>query len=396
MLAAALAGCVRGRGPASAGTAETAETAAPVRLASHAIPSVPARRTSTLLNFESPADLTFVAASPANSVALDRTVARDGGSSLALSPQAREVTFKLPALLAGREFPGDWTLAGAYFYADSPAYVTAIYELPGRPVASRTIALPARAWVPVMVDLGGTGADVGSLRFQFVPAPGGTIRCDDLVLIDNNDALVDAACENGGGHWSVARRGLNYLVERTGGASPFKYALLSAEAQQGGWRIAEAGTARARFEAGPKPSTFTVYADGRAYVDGAFRPMTAGLPDARELAAQAASPADVHVAAGTGIVRRNTPGDADNDGYNESCGAYQLAAAGPRLEFTLAPQTPVLVRPVVEIADLPPGPVLITMEGQLVEISKRMSNGNVLVELPARIERPTLVNVRVK
>jgi len=71
-------------------------------------------------------------------------------------------------------------------------------------------------------------------------------------------------------------------------------------------------------------------------------------------------------------------------------------AAGPRLEFTISPRTPVLSRPVIEIANLPPGDVRVTMEGRLIDGARRLGNGNLLIELPARIERSTLVNVRVQ
>lgn len=389
----AAAGCASGRGSDRGHERVDATTAAvPVRLASHAVPSVPARRTSTLLDFESPADLFFIAATPAHSVSIDAAAARDGVNSLLAPAQAREIVIKLPSLLEGREFPADWTLVGAYFHSDAPAYVTASYEVGGRAVASRTVGIAARTWMPVMIDLHGAGSAVGTLRFRFSPAAGGTIRCDDVVLIDNHDTVVEAKLDDGRA-WSVKRRGLSYVVESAG---RFGFEIVTAEAQQGGWWVAEAGSARARFQASATPSTLTVYADGRSYCDGEFKSLNPALRDAAELAEQHQAPAELSVPAGMGRVNRATPGDANNDGYNEASAAYQLAAAGPRLELTMSPRSPVVSRPVIEISNLPPGPVLITMEGQLVEISKRMSNGNVLVELPARIQRPTLVNVRVK
>ena len=97
-----------------------------------------------------------------------------------------------------------------------------------------------------------------------------------------------------------------------------------------------------------------------------------------------------------GRVDRGTPGDANNDGYNESRGAYEFAATGPRFEATLTPQGATIIRPVLEISGLPPGKVLITVEGQLVSESTRLSDGTLLVELPVRIERATTVNVRVE
>jgi hypothetical protein len=95
-------------------------------------------------------------------------------------------------------------------------------------------------------------------------------------------------------------------------------------------------------------------------------------------------------------LNRSTPGDANNDGYNEARGAYQVIASGPRVELTITPRTSALARPVLEIAGLPPGNVLVNMEGQLIAGAVRLSSGDLLLELPAKIERPTIVNVRAQ
>jgi hypothetical protein len=95
-------------------------------------------------------------------------------------------------------------------------------------------------------------------------------------------------------------------------------------------------------------------------------------------------------------VNRNSDGDANNDGYNETLGAYQVIAKGPRMEMTLAPASAELVRPLIEISDLPAGKPLVTLEGRLIESLTRLKNGNVLIEVPARIERPTTLNVRIE
>jgi len=232
-----------------------------------------------------------------------------------------------------------------------------------------------------MRSLCGTKSRTGS-----VPSSGGAIHCDDAVLLDNNETVIDDG-------WTIKRRGLVYLVDHPG---QFSFSIATAEAEQGGWWVAEASPARVRFGSAGKPSALTVYPDGRAYCDGEFKSLVTGMKDAAELTRQNESPAQIAVPANLGRVNRSTPGDANNDGYNETAGAYELVAAGPRLEFTLTPQTSVLARPVIEISNLPPGTALINMEGQLVEGSKRLPNGNLLIELPARLERTTLVNVRVQ
>jgi hypothetical protein len=50
---------------------------------------------------------------------------------------------------------------------------------------------------------------------------------------------------------------------------------------------------------------------------------------------------------------------------------------------------------VLEISNLPPGKVLVTMEGRLVEKIVRLDNGRVLIALPGALERATMVNVKV-
>ncbi len=175
--------------------------------------------------------------------------------------------------------------------------------------------------------------------------------------------------------------GQTFVVDRPG---HFQFSIPTAEAQSDGWSIVEASAVRVEFASHGQPSTLTVYADGRAYCDGEFKSIDPAMPDAGEIAAAHQSPADVTVPQQFGRVDRNTPGDADNDGYNESCGAYEVTATGARLELTISPRTAVLARPVLEIANLPAGAVQVTIEGQLAPTPQRLANGHVLIELPAR------------
>ena len=77
--------------------------ATPTLAASHAVASVPARRISTLLDFESPDDLTFITALPANSIAQNSRFAREGSHSLFISPGTRSIKIKLRTLLQGHQ-----------------------------------------------------------------------------------------------------------------------------------------------------------------------------------------------------------------------------------------------------------------------------------------------------
>src|SRR4051812_39015145 len=88
---------------------------APVKVVSRPQPPPLGRRVSELLTFESAQDLVFVEGEPSGAVMADTRVARSGGSLLAL-PGAQSIVVKLPTLLAGRAFPGEWTLLGAYVH----------------------------------------------------------------------------------------------------------------------------------------------------------------------------------------------------------------------------------------------------------------------------------------
>ena len=97
-----------------------------------------------------------------------------------------------------------------------------------------------------------------------------------------------------------------------------------------------------------------------------------------------------------GRVSRQTEGDANNDGYNERRGAYQLIANESRLEVTFSPRSSALLRPVLEITGLPAGDVLVTVEGKLIEKTTRLSDGTLLVLVPTKIDRTTTISVRVQ
>lgn len=390
--AIAIAGC-RGAGQPPASRLAAADAAN--RLNAYSTPPLPGRRISALLDFDSPDDLTFVTSEPAGVLANDAQLARSGRRSLLIPPGTRQVTLKLPSLLSGRAFPADWTLAGGFLHCDRPTGVTISYELAGRAVSSRSVRVGAGAWTPVLLDLAALGAadvnEVGLLRLTFDSKSTATIRLDDVALVDNHESIVDTSHSPDG--WRVRRRGLYYLVDAPG---RFSFGLPSAHAEQGGWSVAEACPSRVRFASAGAPGSLTIYADGRMYWGGAFRAVAPALEDAAEQARQHATPAEVVVPEAMGRVNRSTAGDANNDGYNEARGAYQLAASGLRIELTITPRTSVLSRPVFEISGLPPGGVLVNMEGRLVPGAVRLTDGDLLLELPARIQRPTLVNVRVQ
>jgi hypothetical protein len=393
VLAIRMSGC--GHSSPAANPLEPRADAA-VRMTAQPVASLPGRRISALLDFDSPDDMTFVTSDPPGVLKSDARLARSGRRSLLAPPGTREIVVKLPSLLSGRSFPADWTLAGAFFYCDRSTIVTMSYEVRGRAVLSRSVSVAPEAWTPVMIDLAALGAgdvsEVGIMRLTFDPRAMSTVRIDDVTLVDNHESVIDTSRAADG--WRVRRRGLYYVIDAPG---RFSFAVPTANAEQGGWAVADACASRVRFTSSNAPGSLAIYADGRMYWGGEFRAIAPTLADAQEQAMQHATPAEVVVPESLGRLNRSTAGDANNDGYNEQRGAYQVFASGPRVELTITPRTSVLARPVIEIAGLPPGNVLVNMEGQLIGGAARLSgSGDLLIELPARLERATLVNVRVQ
>jgi hypothetical protein len=191
----------------------------------------------------------------------------------------------------------------------------------------------------------------------------------------------------------VKRAGLHVTCERK---LRFNFSVLTKDGPADGWEVEEANELRARFASTGETKVLTVYADGRSMWDGAYKPLSADVRDDRSFAAAHASPAELAVPESMGRVNRNTPGDANNDGYNEQLGAYQVQATSGRVELTLTPRVTAMPRPVFQIAGLPDGKALITIEGRLVERSTRLADGQLLFEIPARITRPTLVSIRIQ
>ncbi len=361
------------------------------------------QRFSSLLDFETDADAVFLAAKPVGRVVSDR--AHTGRGSIRLAPGTTRFAIKLSSLLGDRAFPGDWTLIGAYFYSEQPIQATLSIEGAGFNVAPRSVPLSPRAWTLALADISENAtkkprsespAPAGAQLVFTFPQNAPPIWCDDLILIDNAKTFVARpvpATAPAVSTWTVERKGLNYIAEAPG---RFNFQLITAEAANSGWTAEEANELRARFQAHNGKNHLTIYSDGRAFWDGKLRAMSAMVRDEPAYAEQHASPAEIYIAEELGRVRRDTPGDANNDGYNELRGAYQVAATGARLELTITPHTASLLRPILEVTGLPPGKVLVTAEGRLVEKMTRTDDGTLIVELPLKIEKPTTVNLRIQ
>jgi len=373
-----------------------------------ASPDLKGHRFSNLLSFEDETDLVFLT----NTRLLARRTPdrmHTGKASLELSGGPGRMTIKLASLLGSQSrFPGEWALAGAYFSSDSPARITVVAHLGGGGSARNTVTLaPGPRWTPVMIDLSAaeTTRDASQLSAGEAPTPSITflidsaaaVWCDDLVLIDNTQWLVGGPTTSGtqpSGTWSVRRQGMNIVCDAP---QRFSIRLPAAEALAQGWCVEEANALRARFSAeSARNRTLAIYHDGRSFWDGEFRPLCPEFQADPNWTQQHLSPALIEIDPAMGRIDRRSLGDANNDGYNESRGCYRLIAAGPRLECTLIPRSVPLMRAVLEVANLPPGQVLVSLEGRLVEQAIRLPDGTLLVELPGRIDRPTLLSLRAQ
>lgn len=258
-------------------------------------------------------------------------------------------------------------------------------------IAARKVAIPAGEWTAVMLDIAALpAAPTGEVTLELlVDQPAGNVRVDDVLLIDNRETLIDAAPDS----WTIKRAGLRITCQRK---LRFNFSVVTRDGSPAGWEPLEVNELRARFTSSGETKALTVHADGRSLWDGAYKPLSVEVRDDKTFAAAHQAPAEITLPEPMGRVNRNTPGDADNDGYNEQLGAYQIEASGGRLELTITPRSTVVPRPVLQIAGMPPGKALITIEGRLVEKSTRLDDGQLLVELPARITRATLVTVRIQ
>jgi hypothetical protein len=363
-------------------------------------PSLKGERFSNLLAGEEDSDLVFLSTNAALA-RRDAKRSHTGRSSIQIPTGVGRVTIKLSSLLAGQNFPADWTLVGMYLYATRPTTASLSYWEGEQMLAAGSATLRGSKWTPLFVDVASINpashapATLASPNLVLVldlDGPG-TVWLDDLMLVDNTKQL-DSEKEAGQtfDSWSIQRKGYQIVGEAPG---RFRFAFATPERSDQGWTVHEANAMRLWLTSNGTKKNEVIYSDGRAYVDGEYSAI--GLPAKADptLAEQHQSPAELTVAPELGRVVRQTEGDLNNDGYNELTGTYELLAVGPRFEVRIAPRTARLSRPVLQIRGLPPGKVLANLEGRMVERIVRLDDGTVLMELPARIERPTTLSLRV-
>ena len=393
------------------------------------------QRYRTLLNFENGSDTVFV---QGDSPLQITPGGHGGGSALAVPGGSGRLSVNITSLLYGKPLGDTWTLLGAYFRSPAVADVSLVLEADGLVLRKSRATLPGGVWTFAAIDLaadpavenrlsaareirliieptrpqlavdgvdaglnggrGGGGGDsggrVGRAGGGNGSGGGGALLLDDVLLSNNTTLLVNTASADSLDGWAVVRRGGGYLIVAPG---RFNMQLPDAASDANGWTLIEANPLRARFHA-PRGATgdLTVFVDGRSMWDGRFRSLAPSGSPVERLAAEHETPAEFRTDEATARLERNTPGDANNDGYNEHLGAYTLVALGSRVEFTIVPRTPSLTWPIVQIRDLPPGQVRATIEGKLIDTHTRLPDGTLLLKLPVRIDQPARVQVTIE
>ncbi len=87
------------------------------------------------------------------------------------------------------------------------------------------------------------------------------------------------------------------------------------------------------------------------------------------------------------------PGDADRDRFDESAGCWDLAAGNGHCRFRLLPPRHGLQGPVFRIRSVD-RPVSVNLEGLAVRDVVELDGGDILFQLPGRIDQPCWVEIR--
>lgn len=322
----------------------------------------------TLLDFENPADDAFVDA-PSTAAAAGHT----GVRGVRVGPIA---VVRVHSVLFNLKLPADFTLLGGYVRASAAGPVTATLIADGRPVASTTRDVPAGVWAFAAVDLIGPACAAAlpsakSIELRFAARAG--LELDDVLLVDNRRTLAEAP-----GGWSVRQAGLSWVVSLPG-TGPVTVDSLAAG--PGGWIVEEVNAVRLRLSDDRGERIWTLLSDGRSILNGEpARPDPVAALMTEDSSAR---------------LDRETPGDANNDGYNERVGAYQIVARGPRLRLRLTPGREATLPPMIEIRGLPNDRPVVTADGQLIETTARLSDGTLLIRVPLRMTTPVEITIGV-
>lgn len=350
-------------------------------------PELRSYRNDVLLDFETPTDRVFVTTAGAAATSLDTQTTHSGRGALRVT-RAPTIDVKLSSVMSGRTLPGEWALLGAYIHSDRPTPLQVQYLVEGKPILTKTQQLAAGQWTPAMLDitdLPPTQISSQTVTLRFTSATPAELWIDDVMLIDNTESMV------GDDPWRISQAGHTLTVEHEG-----RFRLdFPIDPARDGWSLVEAGRLRVIVAHDyPQAKRWVIYRSGARYMNGeSDEPIG---EDHTALAEQHRAPAAIEIPEDQGSLNRRSPGDANNDGYNETLGAYLVTATKPRIEIHITPRTAQLIQPAIQIRGLPAGKIVATLEGRLIEQTDRLDDGSVLVIPPHQIQRPVTLNVRVQ
>jgi hypothetical protein len=358
-------------------------------------------QTSTLLDFDNPLDSTFVDAS---SIRLADDPMRAANHTLVADGSIR---LNLTSLTRGRDVGGAWDVLGLRVWSDvgTSCDVTLIGP-PTSPAYPRRFALAAKVWTSIWIEVPrlyvaqptsvSTQSAIGSAseRLQVIVSPidrAGRVLIDDVMLARSHATVSESTVPTTNQRWCVSRRGLEWIATVNGEAI---FTLPAAPFVPGGYHVMASDPTRALFtnDAG---TTVCIDRTGRLIENGRTKLDPRVLKFAKAIA-ENASPALCEVVEGEGRIERSLPGDHDNDGYDETRGCYSVHAVAGRATLRLTRQGATVKWPVLEVFDLPPGPVNVWLDGDIIPWAVRTEDGRVIVELPVELERPIEVQIRVK
>lgn len=354
------------------------------------------QRFRRLLDFESESDLVFATVGSAGSSEAKQRAPEGHTGAGSLRASGDSVSLRVGAVLFGAKVPGDWTILGCYVKPQADVMIESAVADSGGAIARAVQPAAAGRWTFVSIDLSTADANRlasagDALRLHLTPQAGGKsnpLLVDDVLLVDNSRTLLDTLSRGATG-WKISRRGHSTTIDAPG---RFKVDFLAAAASREGWVIREYGPMRIILAGSREVKQWVFYNDGRWIEDGR---MSVKGASGDEAIASHTTPATVQIDEAAGRLNPNSPGDADNDGYNEQRGAYQIVARQPRVPVVIKPGAVPVASPVLEIDSLPPGDVSVMVEGRLIETHDRLPDGRVLVNLPIRIDRPVTALVKV-
>lgn len=318
---------------------------------------------TSVIDFESPKnDRVFLG----GNVKFEKSAAFTGKYGVSI-PAGQSIRLRVGAALVGREFPGRWKYLGFHTKSSAPSHLRVRWrdgELV-REAIQVDIDSTTREWLELF-----TPTDLEKLELELIneSTEATTVGIDDFILCDPELVIQKSELESIG----LERTQLGWYVE-TGDKRVYA----------GRWD--PMSDAVNPLEWSPMR---IVFADARG------RRFSFDARGVRHPTIEPQPLLEIQILDDSARIDRNSPGDSNQDGYDESIGSYRIFALTPTVTLRVSPQDKPVDRTLIEVSKLPPGEVRVTVEGELVDRIHRFKDGRVLVELPITVDRPMQIEIR--